>query len=151
LARFFRIASWIGLVVLALVLLQQNITRRETETALVFGEFMQKVESGEIASLTISPKNIGTGKLATGKEYVVNLPADQQTYIAAALAKIGKDVEVKQPSISDVWVSGLFYLLVTGLLLLLFFAVLSPRHLLQDNYELLHVLAILEHVDEVLA
>jgi len=121
LARFFRIASWVGLVVLALVLLQQNMKQQERETPLLFGEFMQKVESGEVESLTISPKNIGTGKLANGKEYVVNLPADQETYLSPALVKkIGDKVGVKQPSISDVWVSGLFYLLVTGLLLLLF-------------------------------
>ncbi len=42
-ARFFRIATWIGLVVLAVLLLQMNMKQKESETGLVFGDFMQKV------------------------------------------------------------------------------------------------------------
>ena len=120
-ARFFRIASWVALVAVAVIFLQQSMHRQETKVRLDFGTLMQEVEKGNVRSLTIYPKNTGEGEyLAAGgqmKKFVVNLPADQQTYVERVSAKV-KPVTFEQPSISDVWVSGLFYLLITGLLII---------------------------------
>jgi len=127
LARFLRIVSWVGLVALVLVLLHQNLPRQEREMPLAFGEFMQKVENDQVESLTISPKNIGTGRLSSGTRYVVDLPADRERYLPLVQAKIGEKMEVQGPSVSDVWVSGLIYLVITGLVLLVFWWALVRR------------------------
>jgi len=121
LARFFRIASWVALVAVAVIFLQQSMHRQETKVRLDFGTMMQEVEKGNVRSLTIYPKNTGEGEYLAGgretKKFVVNLSGDQQTYMERVLAKV-PTVKVEQPSISDVWVSGLFYLLITGLLII---------------------------------
>jgi len=121
LARFFRIASWVALVAVAVIFLQQSMHRQETKVRLDFGAMMQEVEKGNVRSLTIYPKNTGEGEYLAGgrelKKFVVNLSGDQQTYMERVLEKV-PTVKVEQPSISDVWVSGLFYLLITGLLII---------------------------------
>ncbi len=124
-ARFFRIASWIALVAVAVIFLQQSMQRQESKVRLDFGAMMQEVDKGNVKSLTVYPKNTGEGEYWVGdaagrrelKKFVVNLPAEQQTYMERVLAKV-PTVKVEQPSISDVWVSGLFYLLITGLLII---------------------------------
>ncbi len=134
-ARFVRIIGWIALVAVAVVFLQHAMESKETKDRLNFGQLMQKVEAGDIASITIDPKNTAEGQYyprdprtgeykpdgATGKplqkHFVVDLPADQQTYMERLVAKV-PSVTIKQPSISDVWVSGLFYLVITGLLII---------------------------------
>ncbi len=119
LARFFRIASWIALVAVAVVVLQLGMKSQQPKEDYDYGTFMRKVKSGEVATLVISPKNIGEGTLAGkagGSRYTVNLPADMQSYLATVQEHVAT-VEIKRPSISDVWVSGLFYLLITGLLI----------------------------------
>jgi len=116
LARFFRAASWIVLIVAAVVVIYQSMNKQEAKTRLNFGALMKEVEEGNVKSLTIYPKNTGEGYLNNGRRYVVNLPADQQVYMERVLGKVDS-VTVEQPSFSDVWVSGLFYLLITGLLI----------------------------------
>ena len=120
-ARFFRIASWVALVAVAVIFLQQSMHRQETKVRLDFGAMMQEVEKGNVRSLTIYPKNTGEGEYLAGgretKKFVVNLPGDQQTYMERVLAKV-PTVKVELPSLSDMWVSGLFYLLITGLLII---------------------------------
>ncbi len=119
-ARFFRIASWIALVAVAVIFLQQYVQTQDTKESFNFGRLMQEVEAGNVTSLTVYPKNKGEGTYkANGqeKEFVVDLPADQQVYMERVVAKV-PTVTIEQPSISDVWVSGLFYLLITGLLII---------------------------------
>lgn len=119
-ARFFRIASWVALVAVAVVVLQLGMKGQQPKEEYDYGSFMRKVKAGEVATLIISPKNIGEGRLtgkAGGVKYTVNLPADMQTYLEVVEEHVGT-VDIKRPSISDVWVSGLFYLLITGLLII---------------------------------
>jgi cell division protease FtsH len=82
-----------------------------------YGRFMQEVEKGNVASLTIHPKNTGEGELTNGTRYRVELPANQEVYVEQVRPHVTR-VDFKQPSFSDVWVSGLFYLLITGLLII---------------------------------
>jgi cell division protease FtsH len=117
LGRVFRILSWVALVVLAVVLLQQSMHWQQKKDTPNFGEFMRKVERGEVKSLSINSKNRGEGEYKDGKEYVVNLPADEQVYMDKVLANVEK-VDVKPPYLSDVWITGIFYLVIPGLLLL---------------------------------
>ncbi len=132
-ARLVRVVGWIALVAVAVVFLQLSMSGKDTKDRLDFGQLMQKVEAGDVISITINPKNTGEGKyyprdartgeyiLANGKrdqkDFVVHLPADQQTYMGALAAGV-PEVTIKPPSISDVWVSGLFYLVITGLLII---------------------------------
>jgi len=118
LARFFRIASWVALVAVAVIFIHQSMQKQERERRLDFGRLMREVERGNVKSLTIYPKNTGEGQLKDGTKYVVNLPANQEVYLGKVLAKVEGEVKVEKPSISDVWVTGLFYLLITGLLII---------------------------------
>jgi cell division protease FtsH len=135
LARLVRVVGWIALVAVAVVFLQISMRSKETKDRIDFGQLMQKVEAGDVISITINPKNTGEGEYyprseQTGeyivvsgkrvqKQFVVHLPADQQTYMGALAAGVeGGKVTIKPPSISDVWVSGLFYLVITGLLII---------------------------------
>ncbi|MDH4179673.1 MAG: hypothetical protein OEV33_04125, partial [Armatimonadota bacterium] len=128
-ARFFRIASWVALVAVAVVVLQLGMKSQQPKQDYDFGTFIRKVEAGEVATLVISPKNIGEGTLtdkAGGVRYMVNLPADMQTYMETVRKNV-PTVEIKKPSISDVWVSGLFYLLITGLLIVGFWVFIARQ------------------------
>ena len=117
-ARFFRIASWVALVAVAVIVLQLGMKTKEPLLEYDYGTFMDRVRAGEIKSLVISPKNVGEGylKKESSRRYRVNLPPDMKTYMETVEAHID-EVEVRPPSFSDVWVSGLFYLLITGLLI----------------------------------
>ena len=117
-ARFFRIASWVALVAVAVIFIHQSMQKEQREQRLDFGRLMREVEQGNVKSLTIDPKDTGKGQLKDGTRYVVNLPADQKVYMERVLAKLEGEVKFEKPSISDVWVSGLFYLLITGLLII---------------------------------
>jgi len=117
LARFFRILSWVALVAVAIILLHQSIKSQEPKTALDFTTFMQKVEAGEVQTLTTGAKSSGEGLLQGGSRYVVNLPVDEETYVPVAVAH-GVKVTFEQPPLSNFWVNALFYLLITGLLIL---------------------------------
>jgi cell division protease FtsH len=123
LARFFRALSWVVLIILAVVLVQQSLARQRSNTSLPLSDFMRRVDKGEILTLTVSSKNTGEG-LRKGDggniPYTVSLPPDSSTYMAKVLAKVVDRVEVKNSSISDVWISGVFYVLIMGLLFLLF-------------------------------
>ena len=116
-ARFFRILSWVALVAVAIILLHQSIKSQEPKTALDFTTFMQKVEAGEVQTLTTGAKSSGEGLLQGGSRYVVNLPVDEETYVPVAVAH-GVKVTFEQPPLSNFWVNALFYLLITGLLIL---------------------------------
>ena len=115
-ARFFRILSWVALVAVAIIILHQSIKSQEPETPLDFTTFIQKVESGEIKTLTTGAKSSGEGLLQNGSRYVVNLPIDEETYVPVAVAH-GVKVTFEQPPLSSFWVNALFYLLITGLLI----------------------------------
>ena len=115
-ARFFRILSWVALVAVAIILLHQSIKSQEPETPLDFTTFIQKVESGEIKTLTTGAKSSGEGLLQNGSRYVVNLPVDEETYVPVAVAH-GVKVTFEQPPLSNFWVNAIFYLLITGLLI----------------------------------
>jgi cell division protease FtsH len=120
LARFFRIASWFALVAVAVIFLQQSMQRQEHKRPENIGWLMQQVDQGAVESLTVYPKGIAEARLkndTTRTTYVVTMPADEQTYMAKVIAKV-PNVEVKQPSISDVWMSGILTLLIGGLLIL---------------------------------
>jgi len=118
LARIFRILTWVALVAVAVVLLQHTMQTQEQKKPMSFGMLMAQVEKGDVVSIKILPKDTAEAKLKNDKVlYVVTLPPDQQTYMAQLLAKVGPGLTIEQPSISDVWVSGLFYLLITGLLI----------------------------------
>jgi len=116
LARFFRILSWVALVAVAIILLHQSIKSQEPETPLDFTTFIQKVESGEVKTLTTGAKSRGEGLLQSGTRYVVNLPIDEETYVPVAVAH-GVKVTFEQPPLSNFWVNAIFYLLITGLLI----------------------------------
>jgi len=116
LARFFRILSWVALVAVAIILLHQSIKSQEPETPLDFTTFIQKVESGEVKTLTTGAKSSGEGLLQNGSRYVVNLPVDEETYVPVAVAH-GVKVTFEQPPLSNFWVNAIFYLLITGLLI----------------------------------
>jgi cell division protease FtsH len=117
LARFFRILSWVALVAVAIILLHQSIKSQEPETELDFTTFMQKVEAGQVETLTTGAKSRGEGLLQGGSRYVVNLPVAEETYLPVAVAN-GVKVNFEQPPLSNFWVNALFYLLITGLLIL---------------------------------
>ncbi len=120
-ARFFRIMSWIALVAVAVIFLQQSVQKREAKSTLDFTTFMRDVEQNKVTKLVIYPKNRAEGEyLAAGNrlaKYVVTLPDDERLYIPTALDH-GVAITKEQPSISDFWVSSIFYLLITGLLIL---------------------------------
>ena len=115
-ARFFRILSWVALVAVAIILLHQSVKSQEPETPLDFTTFIQKVESGEVKTLTTGAKSRGEGLLQSGTRYVVNLPVDEETYVPVAVAH-GVKVTFEQPPLSNFWVNAIFYLLITGLLI----------------------------------
>jgi cell division protease FtsH len=120
LARFFRVLSWVVLIALAVVLIQQSIARQRASSSLPLSDFMRRVDRGDIISLTVSSKSIGEGLRKEGTRqvpYTVSLPPDPSTYMDKVLAKVGY-VDVKNSSISDVWISGVFYVLIMGLLFL---------------------------------
>ncbi len=102
----------------AVIVLQLGMKTKEPLLEYDYGTFMDRVRAGEIKSLVISPKNVGEGylKKESSRRYRVNLPPDMKTYMETVEAHID-EVEVRPPSFSDVWVSGLFYLLITGLLI----------------------------------
>jgi cell division protease FtsH len=112
--------SWIALVAVAVIFLQQSVRKGEPKSNLDFTTLMGKIEQNKVRSLTIYPKNRGEGYYAEDDrttKYAVNLPADEALYIPFARAH-GVKIKVEQPSISDFWVSSIFYLLITGLLIL---------------------------------
>ncbi len=118
-ARFFRIAVWVALIAAVVIVLQFGMKSQQPTRELDYGTFMDMVKAGKIATLVISPKNSGEGTFTSAGgsgNYRVNLPADMQTYLERVQENVPK-VVIKKPSISDVWVSGLFYLLITGLLI----------------------------------
>jgi cell division protease FtsH len=120
LARFFRILSWLALVAVAIIFLWQSAQKRETKSNLDFTGFMRYVEQNKVTSLIIYPKGRGEGYFTEDNrsaKYGVNLPDDETLYIPAA-REHGVKIKVEQPSISDFWVSSIFYLLITGLLIL---------------------------------
>jgi cell division protease FtsH len=117
LARFFRIASWVALVAVAVIFLQQSVKQREATRQADFTQFMQQVEQDKVKSLTVSPKGRGEFVLKESPvKYLVNLPDDEALYMKTALEH-GVQISKEQPSISDFWVSSIFYLLITGLLI----------------------------------
>ncbi|MFB3880618.1 MAG: ATP-dependent zinc metalloprotease FtsH [Armatimonadota bacterium] len=108
---------WFALVAVALVFLQKSMQSTQQRESKDFGWLMEQVRAGNVQSLTILPKKAAEARLAKDPTiYVVNMPADEQVYMPTVMAKVPK-VEVKPPSISDVWLSGLFYLLLTGLVI----------------------------------
>jgi cell division protease FtsH len=127
LARFARIAVWFALVAVALVFLQQSMQSHENKQSRDFGWLMRQVEAGSVESLTIFPKKAAEVKLfKDSTTYIVNMPADEQVYMGKVVGKVGK-IEVKPPSFSEVWLSGLFYLLLTGLIILGFWVFLMRQ------------------------
>ncbi|MBN1460041.1 MAG: ATP-dependent zinc metalloprotease FtsH [Armatimonadetes bacterium] len=106
-----------------------QMEQKDAPDRLDFGRLMQEVEKGNVKSLTITPKNIGEGEYVvngTTRKFVVNLPAEQDAYVARLDGKV-TNITFEQPSISDVWVSGLFYLLITGLLIVGFWIFLMRQ------------------------
>ena len=120
-ARFFRILSWVALVAVAVIFLQQWAQRGEGKVEHPdFTTLMRDVEQNKVTDLTIYPKNRGEGHLIRDNKpvkFVVTLPDDETLYIPVARAH-GVPITMEQPSISDFWVSSIFYLLITGLLIL---------------------------------
>jgi len=121
LARFFRILSWVALVAVAVIFLQQWAQRGEGKVEHPdFTTLMRDVEQNKVTDLTIYPKNRGEGHLIRDNKpvkFVVTLPDDETLYIPVARAH-GVPITMEQPSVSDFWVSSIFYLLITGLLIL---------------------------------
>jgi len=117
LARLLRALAWIGLAALAVIFLQISMSRHRERIALNYTQFMERVEKGEVKSLIVYPKHTGEGELTSGLGYAVKLPPQPELY-ADAVRRHGVEIEFEQPSISDVWVSGIFYLLITALLIL---------------------------------
>ncbi len=122
-ARFFRGAMWIVLVAAAVLVIYQSTNKQEQKDRLNIGQLMRAVEDGRVTELTVYPKNTGEGKYYRRKDdrqpvvFVVNLPTDQATYLPRIIEKV-PNVIVEQPSVSAVWVTNLFYLLITGLLII---------------------------------
>ncbi len=114
---------WIVLVAAAVLVIYQSTNKQEQKDHLNIGQLMRAVEEGRVAELTVYPKNTGEGKYYRRKGdrqpvvFVVNLPTDQGTYLEQIIEKV-PSVTVEQPSVSAVWVTNLFYLLVTGLLII---------------------------------
>ena len=103
----------------AVIVLQLGMKGSQQRDKYNYAEFMRRVRAGEVLEVVISPKNTGEGVLkkeAGGASFTVSLPADMKTYLETVEANVPK-VDIKKPSLSDVWVSGLFYLLITGLLI----------------------------------
>jgi cell division protease FtsH len=118
---------WFALVAVAVIFLQKSMQRTERKEPQQFGWLMQQIDKGAVEKLTILPKNTAEATLhGTSTIYVVNMPDDEQVYMAKVMEKVPK-VEVKQPSISDVWISGLFYLLITGVLIVGFWVFLMRQ------------------------
>ena len=122
LARFFRTVSWIALIAVAITFLWYSRQSRERQVELNFSTFMSEVQQNRVVGLTVYPKNRGEGYLLRDNKQVrftVTLPDDETLYYTAALEH-GVTITKEQPSISDFWVSSIFYLLITGLLILAF-------------------------------
>jgi cell division protease FtsH len=118
---------WFALVAVAVIFLQKSMQRTERKEPQQFGWLMKQVDQGAVEKLTILPKNTAEAMLrGTRTIYVVNMPDDEQVYMAKVMEKVPA-VEVKQPSISDVWISGLFYLLITGVLIVGFWVFLMRQ------------------------
>jgi cell division protease FtsH len=118
LARTLRALIWISAVAVAVVVIQQSMQQRGKSRELDFGPFMKLVEQGQVESLTVDAKNVGRGKLVGGESYNVILPADQAIYLEKVREHIKNDkVKLQPPSMSEYWVNGLLYLLITGLLI----------------------------------
>jgi cell division protease FtsH len=123
------------MVAICVVVIHTSMQNQESKERWDFGQFKREVEKGNVKWLTIHPKNTGEGEFefenADGtivtKQFEVNLPPDSEVYYDWVLANVKGQVEVKKPSISDVWVSGLFYLLVTGLLIVGFWIFLMRQ------------------------
>ena len=117
-ARTLRALIWISAVAVAVVVIQQSMQQRGKSRELDFGPFMKLVEQGQVESLTVDAKNVGRGKLVGGESYNVILPADQAIYLEKVREHIKNDkVKLQPPSMSEYWVNGLLYLLITGLLI----------------------------------
>ena len=122
-ARLFRALIWVSLIVLAVVLIQHSVLRQQADKSIGLGQFMRAAERGEVKSLTIY-KTLGEGIRTEGGRdvpYVVTLPANQDALLPTLLEKVPQ-MEVKQPPVSEMWVSGLFYLVLTVLLVVAFWA-----------------------------
>jgi len=118
---------WFALVAVAVVFLQKSMQRTERKEPQQFGWLMQQIDKGAVEKLMLLPKNTAEATLQGASTiYVVNMPDDEQVYMPKVMAKVPK-VEVKKPSISDVWISGLFYLLITGLLIVGFWIFLMRQ------------------------
>jgi cell division protease FtsH len=118
LARFFRVLAWLALVAVAfVVLLHTSFKGQRPPQALSYSQFIAKVNEGQVKTLVVYPKNTGDGELQGGGKYTVKLPPDPQIYTDLVVSH-GVSLDFEQPSISDVWVSGIFYLLVTAVLIL---------------------------------
>ena len=117
-ARFFRVLAWLALVAVAfVVLLHTSFKGQRPPQALSYSQFIAKVNEGQVKTLVVYPKNTGDGELQGGGKYTVKLPPDPQIYTDLVVSH-GVSLDFEQPSISDVWVSGIFYLLVTAALIL---------------------------------
>jgi cell division protease FtsH len=117
LARFLRALIWVSLVAVAFVVILRAVETSTTSISLDYGQFMQKVQANEVRSLSVDAKNIGRGELVGNKQrYTVTLPPDPKLYAPVVEKHVAK-FAFQQPSISDMWVNGLVYLLITGVLI----------------------------------
>jgi len=112
---------WVSAFVVAVIVIRQSMQGRAQRVDLKYGEFMQKVEARRVDSLTVDAGNVGLGvyrdESGARRQYSVNLPTDQKVYEEAVRKSVGKDLSFQKAAVSDAILTGLFYLLVTGLLI----------------------------------
>jgi cell division protease FtsH len=100
--RFFRSALFPLVIIAALVWLAlQTLGGSKTNaTALTTSEFIQKVDSGQVASSTASPVTIDpnkqsiSGKLANGQTFTVHYATDQSEFAIEEAMKKPSGVDV---------------------------------------------------------
>ncbi len=110
------IAMW--LIIIAAVVLMFNFLNYKEDNAakVIFSDFIEAVENGEVAEVTIQGHNI-TGKYKDGKEFTTFAPNDPGLVgkLEASGVKIAAEPEVDTPGWGTIFVSWFPMLLLIGL------------------------------------
>ncbi len=116
-ARVFRVLIWVAVIAAAVVVIRASLQRQAKQLPLGYGEFMVQVQEGNVKSLVVEPKNVGLGEFVRpvkrSDKFIVNLPASQEVY-AATVQKHVRSLRFENPTISEAWLSGLFTLIMIG-------------------------------------
>lgn len=113
--NFRNIALIVGAIILSLILFQTLFNSPTSETEITYSQFLQQVEQGRIAKITIKGGLI-KGSYTSGGSFVTRGPTDTTSYLDD-LKKQGVEVEFKEASEGN-WFFSLLISLLPVLLII---------------------------------